>query len=117
MSLSVFISILINILIGLLGFFIPSRLELQFTEEERNDIWGNRNNSKPIRSFNLVTIFLFFKNMIIISLLFFAIVFLKIYIVDYLNLNQSERNIGDCFMIVTIILSYFIRYKIFKSKL
>ena len=52
-----------------------------------------------------------------ISLLFFAIFFLKIYIIYYLNLNQSERNIGDCFMISTIILSYFIRYKIFKSKL
>ena len=58
-SLSVFISILINIIIGLLGFFIPSQLELKFTERERNNIWGNRRNSKPIRSFNLVTIFLF----------------------------------------------------------
>lgn len=104
-------------MIGLLGFLVPSRLELQYTRKEREDIWGRKYITSSSVNFDIKKLILFFKNIFIFSLIFLIIIFFKIFLIDWFDLSNSERNLGDLFMIGTIIFSYFMRYRIFKSKL
>lgn len=108
--------IVANVIIGLLGLLIPSRLELQYTNQERQAIWGVRLRNSP-NNFDFKSLISFFNNISIVFLLIIAIIFFKIFMIDYLNLTNSERNIGDFIMIVSVVASYFIRYQLFKSKL